>query len=227
MKVIILHKVKFWCLINIKIVISIAFFLSVGSIYSQEINPKKRIIIDLGHGGKDSGAIGVNGIKEKDVVLLIANEILQLNTDLFENRLDIYLTRYKDTLISLKNRSYIAKVLKPELFISLHCNAGQSNAQGFEVYVTHASNNASQIKKSIALGLSILQESTMKLGIKERGIKFENFYVIRETTPICPTALIETGFVTNDDEAKYFQKGKNIKAMALAILSGIYNYLKL
>ncbi|WP_417885041.1 N-acetylmuramoyl-L-alanine amidase family protein [Zunongwangia sp.] len=48
-------------------------------IFRQEIDAQKRILIDVGHGGKDSGAIGINGIKEKDVVLDIAKEIVSLN----------------------------------------------------------------------------------------------------------------------------------------------------
>ncbi|HAI41082.1 MAG TPA: N-acetylmuramoyl-L-alanine amidase, partial [Maribacter sp.] len=71
--------------------------------------------------GKDAGAIGINGIQEKDVVLSIANAILKLNNDL-EKPLDIYLTRYKDTLISLSDRTKLAKALKADLFVSLHCN---------------------------------------------------------------------------------------------------------
>ena len=65
------------------------------------------IIIDVGHGGKDAGAIGVNGIKEKDVVMDIATAILRLNNEL-EKPLDIYLTRYSDTLISLSDRTELA-----------------------------------------------------------------------------------------------------------------------
>lgn len=49
--------------------------LQLSIIFGQETAAQKRIVIDVGHGGKDSGAIGINGIKEKDVVLDIALEI--------------------------------------------------------------------------------------------------------------------------------------------------------
>ena len=62
-------------------------------IFGQETSAQKRIVIDVGHGGKDSGAIGINGIQEKDVVMNIANAILKLN-DVLDTPLDIYLTRY-------------------------------------------------------------------------------------------------------------------------------------
>ena len=73
-------------------------------IFGQETSAQKRIIIDVGHGGKDAGAIGINGIQEKYIVLDIANTILKLNNEM-EKPLDIYLTRYSDTLISLSDRT--------------------------------------------------------------------------------------------------------------------------
>ena len=105
-------------------------------VFGQELSAQKRIIIDVGHGGKDTGAIGVNGIQEKDVVMDIANAILKLNNEL-EKPLDIYLTRYSDTLISLSDRSRLAKNLKADVFVSLHCNASHKNSRGMEVYVHH------------------------------------------------------------------------------------------
>ncbi|MEP5339261.1 MAG: N-acetylmuramoyl-L-alanine amidase [Algibacter sp.] len=184
---------------------------------------KKVIVIDPGHGGKDSGAIGVNTILEKDVVLNISKEILKLNQSLFDNELDIYLTRYNDSLISLSDRGRLAKSLNADVFVSLHCNASQNYSKGIEVYV-HNSDNTNN-KESIALGVFVLYESTQKLGFKKRGVKFANFQVLRETTDFCPAILIETGFLTNSDEADYFLKPKNIKAIALTILIGIINYL--
>lgn len=190
-------------------------------IFSQ----KKTVVIDVGHGGKDAGAIGINNIQEKDVVLDIAEEILRLNKTILNYELNIYLTRYKDTLISLSDRSRLAKTLKADVFLSLHCNhAKNSNAKGIEVYV-HPSEN-SNTKTSIGLGLSILNEATQKLGFKKRGVKFANFQVLRESRSY-PTALIEMGFMTNRDEVDYFLNPKNVRAMALAILMGITNYLKL
>ena len=69
-------------------------------VFGQNSIQQKRIIIDVGHGGKDTGAIGINGIQEKDIVLNIANEIIRHNKMILDNRFDIYLTRYRDTLIS-------------------------------------------------------------------------------------------------------------------------------
>ena len=186
------------------------------------LGQKKVIIIDSGHGGKDSGATGIYDIKEKEVVLNVSKQILELNETILNDEFDIYLTRYNDSLISLSDRSRLAKSLKADVFVSLHCNASQNFSKGIEVYGHN--NDHLKSKASISLGVSILNESTQKLGFKKRGVKFANFQVLRETT-FCPAVLVEMGFVTNTDEADYFLKPKNIKAMALAILLGITNYL--
>ncbi|MDT0651846.1 N-acetylmuramoyl-L-alanine amidase family protein [Autumnicola edwardsiae] len=58
-------------------------------VFGQEPATQKRIVIDVGHGGKDSGAIRINGIKEKDVVFAISKEICALNKMIFKGRYDI------------------------------------------------------------------------------------------------------------------------------------------
>lgn len=186
---------------------------------------QKVIVIDPGHGGKDSGAVGINGVLEKDVVLNIAKEIIILNEILFEGEFDMYLTRPKDSLISLYDRTKFSKTLKADVFISLHCNASKTSSKGIDVYLHNTSDEKVNIKKSIALGLSILEQSTLKLGFKKRGVKFADFQVLRETITYSPSVLVEMGFLTNTDEADYFLAANNIKAMALAILMGIINYL--
>jgi N-acetylmuramoyl-L-alanine amidase len=161
------------------------------------------------------------------VVLNIAKEIVKLNRTILDNKLDIYLTRYRDTFISLADRSKLPKTLKADLFISIHCNASKSSSKGMEVYVFNSKTDAFNIKKSIGLGLSILNESTQNLHLKKRGVKFENFQVLSENIIFCPTVLIEMGFVTDTDEANYFLVYQNIRAMALAVLMGLNNYLNM
>lgn len=208
---------------KLKNVVFLLAMLKMCLLFGQNFDARKRIIIDVGHGGKDSGAIGINGIQEKDVVLNIAKEIIRLNKTILDDKLDIYLTRYCDTFIALSDRSRLAKVLTADIFVSLHCNASPTDSKGMEVYV-HDSEKLNT-KESIALGLSILNESCNKLGFKKRGAKFADFQVLRDTIYFCPSALVEMGFVTNKEEADYFLKPSNISAMALAILVGIYNYI--
>ncbi len=95
------------------------------------------IVIDAGHGGKDAGAIGVNGVKEKDINLSIA---LKLGKLIEENMKDVKVvyTRKTDTFIDLYKRGKIANENNGKLFISIHCNSvpkKPSDANGFEVYL--------------------------------------------------------------------------------------------
>lgn len=203
----------------------VILLLKICFVFGQDLHPKKVIVIDPGHGGMDSGAIGINSVQEKEVVLNVANQILVLNKILFNNKIDIFLTRYGDTLISLKDRGRLAKALRADVFVSLHCNASHKASRGMEVYVQNINTYEENLKKSIGVGLTILEVSIQNLGFKKRGVRFANFQVLREATALCPAILIEMGFVTNSDEADYFLRPKNIKAMALAILMGVYNYL--
>tara|TARA_R110001583_G_scaffold29944_2_gene104061 strand:+ start:82 stop:705 length:624 start_codon:yes stop_codon:yes gene_type:complete len=185
-------------------------------IFGQETDAQKRIVIDVGHGGKDAGAIGINGIQEKDVVLSIANEILRLNNDL-DKPLDIYLTRYSDTLISLSDRTKLAKALNTDLFISLHCNHYDNpDARGIEVYISRKQEKFS--KESVFAGYKIERALCEAIGYESRGVKFANFQVLRETADYCPAILIELGFLSNVDEAQYLMRKENVLAIALSIL---------
>jgi len=191
--------------------------------YGQEIQKEKKVIvIDPGHGGTDSGALGVNGVKEKEMVLEIAKEILKWNKTVLNNRYTIYLTRYTDTLISLSDRAKLVNIVRPDLFISLHGNnASNSNAKGIEVYIY---NGVYPKRQSVIIATHIMEQLNEKLGYKTRGVKKANFQVLRQTIKTCPTILIELGFLSNKDEAGYLTKKENKNAVALAILISIKIY---
>ena len=199
----------------------VILLLKMCFIFGQETSAQKRIVIDVGHGGKDAGAIGINKIQEKDIVLDIANAILKLNYDL-DKPLDIYLTRYKDTLISLSDRTRLAKILKADLFVSLHCNHSDNpNARGIEVYASKK--QAKYSKESVFVGYQIEKMLCTAIGYESRGVKFANFQVLRETVGFCPSVLLELGFLSNKDEGTYISNATNIQFAANAILLSIQN----
>ncbi len=91
------------------------------------------IVIDPGHGGKDTGALGPRGLKEKDVVLDIALRLRRLLVDRLGAR--VILTRSDDTFVPLEERTAIANKAQADFFISLHVNsASQVRATGVETY---------------------------------------------------------------------------------------------
>ncbi|OUR98407.1 N-acetylmuramoyl-L-alanine amidase [Flavobacteriales bacterium 33_180_T64] len=199
----------------------VLLLLKMCIVFGQETAIQKRIIIDVGHGGKDSGAIGINGIQEKDVVMDIANLILKLNNDL-DRQLDIYLTRYSDTLISLSDRTKLAKALKADLFVSLHCNHSDNpDARGIEVYASRKQRKYS--KESVFIGYQIEKTICREIGYESRGVKFANFQVLRETIGHCASVLLELGFLSNKDEVDYISDSINIELIAIAIILSIQN----
>lgn len=204
--------------VTIKNVSFVILFLKMCFIFGQGEFQKKIILIDPGHGGKDQGAIGVNHLQEKDVVLDVAKEIIRLNRTLFKDRFEIYLTRYKDTLIALGDRTKLAKTLQADIFISLHCNhADNPKAKGVEVYVSKSKGLFQE--DSIWLGYLFEKGMTTKLGFESRGVKFANFQVLRQTVGFCPSVLVELGFLSNVTESSYFKDSSNMLTLGLLLLN--------
>ncbi len=91
-----------------------------------------KIVIDPGHGGKDPGAISRNGVKEKNIVLDVAQRI---KTALEQDGIDVIMTRSSDIFIPLETRARMANKSGADFFISIHANASKKRwARGFEVY---------------------------------------------------------------------------------------------
>lgn len=100
----------------------------------QEAEKRRRlIVIDPGHGGKDPGATGGRGTREKDVNLAAALELSRVLKE--RGDFDVLLTRSEDVFIPLSERSEMANEKNADLFVSLHCNAASNKREnGFEVY---------------------------------------------------------------------------------------------
>ena len=106
----------------------------------------RKIVLDPGHGGKDPGARGKRGTKEKEIVLDVSFRVRDLLT---ENGIDVILTRGKDQFIPLGKRAQIANKNKADFFISIHANSSRSrSASGFEVF--YLSNAVDDESRAIA-----------------------------------------------------------------------------
>jgi N-acetylmuramoyl-L-alanine amidase len=93
----------------------------------------KRIVIDAGHGGRDPGSIGRNGLREKDIMLKLANLVAEKVRQ--ELKCETILTRGKDVFMPLEDRTAIANMKKADLFVSLHVNAHEDRkCMGVETY---------------------------------------------------------------------------------------------
>lgn len=184
------------------------------------------VVIDPGHGGKDTGAMTKTSIMEKDIALSIASKIVVLNNKLVENPLMLFLTRYTDTLISLGDRTQLAKRLKADIFISIHCNqALNRTASGTEVFIHPKSEE--QALASAYLGFTIQKGLADILGINNRGVKYGDFQVLRDNDDSSAAVLLELGFLSQTDEAIYLSKEESLNAVALVILQAIIKFLGL
>lgn len=166
----------------------------------------RKIFIDPGHGGNDSGAPG-NGLYEKNVVLSMAKKVGNI---LISKGFDVKFSRTTDQTVSLSDRAAQANAWDADLFVSIHCNsATSSSANGTECY-THPTANAST--KSLSKNMSAALAS--KLGLTNRGHKESNFAVLRLSN--MPAILIETAFINNANDANKLKTRENDFASAIA-----------
>ncbi|MEK4195560.1 N-acetylmuramoyl-L-alanine amidase [Paenibacillus sp. FSL L8-0493] len=175
---------------------------------------KKLVVLDAGHGAKDSGAVGVTGKYEKNFNLAIVLKTAALLKK--ESNIDVVLTRSDDTFLELKDRAAMANNLKADLFISVHANSSASSAaSGTETYY--------QREASKALAKVMHKYLVEATGLSDRGVRYGNFHVIRETK--MPAVLLEVGYLSNKkDETLLFTEALQNK-VAASIVSGIKEYL--
>jgi len=126
------------------------------------------IVIDAGHGGWDPGAIGPNGLMEKEVNLDIAKKVRQLlNLHL---PVKVLMTREEDTFVSLAQRAKFANDNGANLFVSIHCNAAFSTQMhGVETYFV------SEAESPEARAVEVLENSVINLEIKELGVTRDEY----------------------------------------------------
>lgn len=174
----------------------------------------KIVCIDAGHGGKDPGAES-GGVQEKDIALTVALKVGALLKDC-----EVIYTRTEDVYVGLSERALIANQAKAGLFVSIHCNSVDDEfAHGMEIYhYTHASDASKRAARVI------YDKLLPASGLRGRGVKADNFAVLRETA--MPAVLIELGFISNpDDRAKLTDSAWQDDA-AQAIADGIIAALK-
>ncbi|MDI4645552.1 N-acetylmuramoyl-L-alanine amidase [Cohnella hashimotonis] len=174
------------------------------------------VVLDAGHGGSDSGAIGVSGKYEKNFNLAIILKVQALLAT--DPRIKIVMTRSGDTFPSLSDRYNLANSIKADLFLSVHANSNTKNTvSGTEVYYTRAD--------SLAFANVVKQYATPATGLTDRGVIQKSLAVTRETK--MPAVLFEAGYLSNATEEKklFTEDFQNRTAAGLA--AAVKAYLKL
>lgn len=148
------------------------------------------VVVDAGHGGKDTGAVS-GGVREKDLNLDVAK---RLDALLQEEGIQTYMTRTDDSFVELYDRSGLANLVKADLLVSIHHNAGSSKVSGTMNLYYPAEDG-----KGKRIATIFQQELTAALETKNQGvIARPNLAVLR--TSNMPAVLVEIGYMTNKEE---------------------------
>lgn len=176
---------------------------------------KMKIAIDAGHGGSNIGADGITTkIKEKDYTLLIAQ---QLQKTLQKEKATVFMTREKDTTLSMPERIQLLKNASPDFLISIHLNSSsKESVKGVSTYYRYI---------GFRPLTQFILESMKQLDLEEYGnIGSFNFSLNGPTD--YPNCLVEVAFLSNKEEEQKILDPKFHKAVAQKIVRGIKNWLK-
>ena len=176
------------------------------------------VVIDPGHGGPDSGAIGIDGLRETDVVLDVSKIVASL---LKGKGVNVKMTRINEIDLDLSPRVSLANRTGADIFVSIHANASRGkkkNINGLETFYYDGWKGrllAEKIQKQIL---------RVSPGSPDRGVRRGRYYVIKKTN--MPAVLVEIGFVTGRLDARRLEKSSHRKRVAYAIAKGILEYIR-
>ncbi|QNG61103.1 SH3 domain-containing protein [Bacillus sp. PAMC26568] len=175
----------------------------------------KTIVIDPGHGGRDSGAIGTRGSLEKNLTLSTAKLVYD---KLKASGANVHLTRSNDSYISLSSRVSTAHYRNADAFISLHFDSiSNKTVHGMTAYYYSSS-------KDKPLASPVHSELMKQTKLKDRGTKVGNYHVLRENKQ--PSVLLELGYVSNSTEEMTVSSNAFQERVAQGLYYGLAQYFK-
>jgi N-acetylmuramoyl-L-alanine amidase len=175
-----------------------------------------KVLIDPGHGGRDSGAVGPSRLKESDVNLDVSRRLGQL---LIGRGLRVTFTRTGDTFPTLSARWQQANSQGVAYVISIHCNSDGPTAHGIETLVRQSGSVAHR------LGQSVQAQMIRATGERDRGMKFRTNLAMLNG-PRMPAILPEIGFISHPATEAKLRQANYLHQIAVAIGQGIFSFLK-
>ncbi|WP_010581067.1 N-acetylmuramoyl-L-alanine amidase [Liquorilactobacillus vini] len=171
------------------------------------------IVLDPGHGGSDSGALSANDKMEKTYTLKLAKKVA---AQLRQKGAKVYLTRTSDKFVSLAARPALANEVHANAFISFHFDSSpqQNSASGVTTYYYHH-----QLSYSLAHAIN---QQFNNLSLKNRGIDFGNFEVIRDND--YPAVLLEMGYINSDHDFAEIKSNQYLAEVANDVVKGLNTY---
>jgi len=185
--------------------------------YKRHAKSKRKkllIVIDAGHGGKDPGAIGHRGLKEKDVTLKLARLVAKDLGRELDSR--IILTRKRDVFVALEARTAIANSRRADLFISIHINSSRRrSATGVETYILNLSTSEESRR------LAARENSTTRRGIGDLEFILRDLIKTAKTNDSVRLASSVQGRLVRRLRKKYSRiKGNGVKGAPFYVLVG-------
>lgn len=179
---------------------------------------KKIIVLDAGHGGRHPGTFSLDGkIVEKDTTLNVIGHLKKLFEK--DKEIKVYYTRLNDATVYLRPRADLANETEADFFISIHNNAFQNNL-AFGTEVLFNEKLVGGRLPSYRLAEILLEKVTKVLKSRSRGIREgSDKYVLGNTKMV--SALIEIGYLTNEEDLKFILDEKEMKKCAKAIYESI------
>jgi N-acetylmuramoyl-L-alanine amidase len=171
------------------------------------------IVLDAGHGGKDTGAISITKRREKDFNLAMVLKIQKLLQN--EPLIQLVMTRQDDTFVELDDRAAIANNLGATLFVSVHGNSYMKASNGVETYYYN--------QQSLTLAQTMHPYIVESTGFADKKVKKEKFRVVSATE--MPAILLELGYLSNPTEEAEMYKEDFQNRVAEAVVKGIKDYL--
>ena len=177
-----------------------------------------KILIDPGHGGKESGAVGPTGLPEKDVNLTISK---LLRRELVKRGATVVMTREIDKFVSLGDRQKIIAREEPTLALSVHYNAlpdygDAENTKGIGMFWYHP--------QAHSLAVYLHNYLVDKLDRPSYGVFWNNLALTRPEA--APSLLLELGFMSNPEEFEWVTNPKQQKKLAKTLADGIVKWLR-
>jgi N-acetylmuramoyl-L-alanine amidase len=182
---------------------------------------KTLVTIDPGHGGKDPGAIGLNELREVDVILPIA---LRVSKILEAKGVATQLTRDSDYFVELNERVNMSRKAGASIFVSIHANSidNRPDVNGLETYHYHRGLELATIVHRNVLTV-MNDDPREEQPLLDRGVRSARFLVLRKSE--IPAILVEVGYLTSPTESPKLADSKYRDRMADAIAQGILEYL--
>lgn len=182
-----------------------------------------KLVVDAGHGGKDDGALGINGIKEKDINLAIAKKIKDLSA---EYAVDVVLTRSTDESLTPPERVDWIKKQKADACISVHANVqspdNKNEISGMEVVISKNNDNG-LLDKSKLLGSAVIGELSDDFHVTPALLQKQVGIWILQGNSV-PSILIESGYIDNKNDVAYLTQSARIESIARNILKAVAAY---